>query len=39
VAVQPGLEDVLTDLLQYEEMETGAQFYMKAVPELEGERN
>ena len=37
VAVQPGLEEVVTDLLQYEEDETGAQFYMKAFPALDGE--
>jgi hypothetical protein len=36
VAVQPGLEDVLTDLLEYEADVTGAEFYIRAFPQLDG---
>jgi hypothetical protein len=37
VAVQPGLEDVLTDLLEYEaDAATGAEFYIEAFPQLDG---
>jgi hypothetical protein len=34
--VQPGLEDVLEDLLQYEEASTGAEFYMAGCAGLAG---
>ncbi len=36
VALQPGLEDVINDLLSFEAGE-GAEFYIKPCPGLEGE--
>jgi hypothetical protein len=37
VALQPGLEDVLADLLEYEgDGQQGAEMYMAVVPEVDG---